>query len=218
MIEAGPLHGLGDPREGERDAVREHEALRERALVLGVEVHQLGDPVVEEAPPWTEQAVQRGHVEVDSLLSHVLDHADARDRVELLAGDLAVVGEPELHQVLHPGLADPLAPELDLALGQSHSEHADPVVLGGVNREAPPAATDVEYALARLERELLADQVELCPLGLLERLRTTLEVGAAVGHRRVEEQREELVAGVVVVADSASVAPDRVALAAQAQL
>jgi hypothetical protein len=105
-----------------------------------------------------------------------------------------------------------------LALGQRHPEHLDAVVLGGVDGKAAPATTDIEQALARLERELLAHQVELCPLGLLERLRTALEVSTAVGHRRVEEQRKELVAGVVVVADGAAVAADRVTLAAQTQL
>ena len=66
--------------------------------------------------------------------------------------------------------------------------------------------------------ELAAHQSELGLLGLLERRRASLEVGAAVGHRGVQEQGEELVAGVVVVADRAPVTADRVALAAQPQL
>ena len=87
-----------------------------------------------------------------------------------------------------------------------------------MDREAAPAAADVEHALALLQRELAADQRELGLLGLLERRRAALEVGAAVGHRRVEEQREELVARVVVVADRAAVAAERVPLAGQPQL
>jgi hypothetical protein len=45
------------------------------------------------AIPWVQQpsaraheAGERLHVKVDSLLPDVLDHADARDRVELLGG------------------------------------------------------------------------------------------------------------------------------------
>ena len=148
----------------------------------------------------------------------MLDHADARDRVEALAGQLAVVGDPQLDELLHARLSRALAPELDLALGQGHSQHLDAVVAGGVDREAPPAAADVEHALALHQRELAAHERKLGLLGLLERRRAALEVGAAVGHRRVEEQREELVAGVVVVAHRAAVAADRVALARQPQL
>ena len=73
-------------------------------------------------------------------------------------------------------------------------------------------------ALAGLQLELRADQVELGLLGLLERGGAAAPVGAAVGHRRIEEQLEEVVAGVVVVAHGAAVARDRVALAAQPQL
>ena len=42
---------------------------------------------------------------------------------------------------------------------------------GGVDREAAPAAADVEHPLARLQAELRADELELGLLGLLERRR-----------------------------------------------
>ena len=91
------------------------------------------------------------------------------------------------------------------------------MVRGGVDCEAAPPAADVEYALAGAEPELAADEFELGLLGLLERLRTACEVRAAVGHRAVEEQLEELVADVVVVLDRAAIAEQRMALAAQSQ-
>ena len=52
------------------------------------------------------------------------------------------------------------------------------VALGGVDRERAPAAADVEHALSALEPELLADELELGLLGLVER------AGArgAIGH------------------------------------
>ena len=69
-----------------------------------------------------------------------------------------------------------------------------------------------------VQLELLRDQVELGALRLLERLRAAREQRTAVGHRLVEEQREELVADVVVVADRLRVALRAVALAGQQQL
>ena len=107
--QAGALQRLLDPRQRQRHAVGEHEALRERPLVLGVEVHQLGDPVVEQPPAGPQQAVEGLHVEVDPLLPHVLDHPDARDRVEGLAGQLAVVGQAQLDPVLDARPRDALA-------------------------------------------------------------------------------------------------------------
>ena len=57
-----------------------------------------------------------------------------------------------------------------------------------------------------LELELAADQLELGALGVLQRLGALLEQRAAVGHRLVQEQGEELVRDVVVVADGLGVA------------
>ena len=85
-------------------------------------------------------------------------------------------------------------------------------------REAPPAAADVEHALAGRERELRADQLELLLLRLLERRRAAREERAAVGHRRAQEQLEELRRQVVVVAHRARVARAAVAAAPRAQL
>jgi hypothetical protein len=87
-----------------------------------------------------------------------------------------------------------------------------------VQRERAPAAADVEDALAGLQVELRADEVELGPLRLLERRRAAREDRARVRHRLVQEEREVLVGEVVVVRDRALVAQDRVALALRAQL
>ena len=73
-------------------------------------------------------------------------------------------------------------------------------------------------AWSGLELDLAADQVELGALGVLERLGPLLEQRAAVGHRLVEEEREELVGDVVVVADHLGVALARVARAAGLEL
>ena len=79
------------------------------------------------------------------------------------------------------------------------------VVLSRVDGEAAPAAADVQHShRPASDPSLRGDQIEFCPLSILERLRAPREDRAAVGHRLVEEEREELVADVVVVADRAA--------------
>lgn len=94
-----------------------------------------------------------------------------------------------------------------------------------VDREASPSAADIEHPTTGFaggaplaDSKLCADQLKFLLLGLLERARAAREDGAAVGHRGIQKQREELVADVVVVAHGAAVARDRVPLAAEAKL
>ena len=148
----------------------------------------------------------------------MLDHANRRDGVELVSAQVAVIGQPELDQVLEPRLADALATQLDLLLGERDPEHLDPIVLGRVHGEAAPPAAYVEHPLTRLEGELPTHQVQLGLLGLGQGLSAALKIRTAVGHRRIQKQSEELVAGVVVVADRAAVAPGGMPLAPQTQL
>ncbi len=84
--------------------------------------------------------------------------------------------------------------------------------------EAAPTAADVEHALALLELELRADELELRALGLLETRGAPGEERAAIGHGLVEEQREELVGDVVVVTDGPAVALAAMAAPPRAQL
>ena len=117
-----------------------------------------------------------------------------------------------------PASAARCARQRGLRLGERDPGHVHAVLARGVQRERAPAAADVEHALAGLQRELRADEVELGALGLLERRRAARPDRARVRHRLVEEEREELVGEVVVVRDRALVAQDRVALALRAQL
>ena len=217
-LERRPLERELDPREGERLAVGEHVSGREDVLERVVVRAEHGDPVVEQDAGRLEQLRERLGVAVDLVLADVLDHADARDRVERLVGDLPVVGDADLDPVGQAERGDPLAAERGLLVGDRDPENLGPVFAGRVDREAAPAAADVEDAVALLEAELGRDEVELGPLGLLEGLGAAGEDRAAVGHRRVEEQREEVVADVVVVADRLLVAVDRVPLAVEDQL
>ena len=88
----------------------------------------------------------------------------------------------------------------------------------GMQREATPTAADVEHALPRGERELLANELELGPLRLPERLRPPGPNRARVGHRLAEHQLEELVGYVVVVPDRALVTGAAVPPAARPEL
>jgi hypothetical protein len=148
----------------------------------------------------------------------VLDHADARDRVERLAGQLAVVGEADLDALVEPGLRHASACELGLRGRQRRAHHLHAVARGGVDREAAPAAAHVEHAHAAAQAELLADELELRLLGGLERVGAAREERAAVGHGGVEEEREELVRDVVVVANRAGVPRQAVAPPARPEL
>jgi len=65
--------------------------------------------VVEQAPARFEHARERGGVLIELHGADVLDHADAGDRVEALAAQLAVVGHADLDAVGDPRRGRPLA-------------------------------------------------------------------------------------------------------------
>ena len=158
------------------------------------------------------------------LLADVLTDLEGADGVEGRPagdlGDLPVVLQPDLEAVRQAALVDALVDELLLLGGDGHANDLDAVVLGGVQGKRAPAAADVEEAHARREAELGADQVELVPLRVLERVRRVrrAEVGRRVGHLRLEDQRVELVGQVVVVADRTAVAQLAVQTATDARL
>jgi hypothetical protein len=84
------------------------------------------------------------------------------------------------------------------------------VPLGGVQREAAPAAADVQQPHARTERQLAAHQVDLGILRGLQPDRLVVPDGAGVDHRRPEHQPVEVVADVVVVGDRGGIPPSAV--------
>ncbi len=166
------------------------------------------------------QPVQRGGVGRVVPVADVLPHLQRRDGVERRVGDVAVVLQPDLHAVPEAALAHALQDERALLLGERHPCDVDAVVLGGVQRQRPPAAPDVEEPLALGETELAADQVELVALGVLHRVRGVVAgpVPAGVGHLRVEDQGVEVVRQVVVVRDRLPVTQLGVQPAAQPRL
>jgi hypothetical protein len=109
----------------------------------------------------------------------VLEHAHRGDLVERpVGGQLAVVAQLDrdapaqaarVDQALHVGVL--VAAERDTV-----GLHA--IVLGSVDKQAAPARTDVQEALAAPQHQLAADVVELGLLRLRERHAAIAEVGA----------------------------------------
>src|SRR5829696_6117760 len=197
--------------------VGEDVALGERTA-LDVPVLRPRDAVVEQPAAGFQHRGELVGVDIDLRLADVLDHPDRRDRVEVLAGELAVVLDADLDLVGDTRLLHLLARELSLVLGQRDPYRFDAVALRRVDDEAAPAAADVENALAGAQFELCTDELPLGVLGRGEALRAAGEDRAGVGHRLIEEEREELVADVVVVADGFAVALGRVLAAAEVHL
>ena len=80
----------------------------------------------------------------------MLEHADARDLVvERLSGQIAIVHQFHAHPIAKPGLFDALARDLQLLRTKSDALGVHPIVLGGVDDERSPSATDVEEFLPR---------------------------------------------------------------------
>ena len=165
------------------------------------------------------QPVQRRGVRRVVPVAHVLAHLDRGHGVEAGLGHLPVVLQPHVDQLAHALLGGAGLHERLLLAADRHRRHPGPVLPGGVQGERPPAAADVGQPLigAGVQPELAADQLQLVRLRLLqgvglvlpaaEQVRTVGgDVGARVGHLRVEDELVEVVGQVVVVADRGAVA------------
>src|SRR5680860_177466 len=83
---------------------------------------QSGDAVVEQAAAGGDQLGQPLRVHLDLSITDVLDHADRGDRIEALAGDLAIVLGPDLDPVGDAGLCDPAPRLAGLGLGKGYAD------------------------------------------------------------------------------------------------
>ena len=172
----------------------------------------------QQLPARAQRAAQPPPELVHLLGADVLDHPDRGDRVVGLPGEVAIVGQPEVHEMGDARLLGGPVRTLHLRRRDRDAGDVHAVALGGVDGERAPAGADVEHALAALEPELLADQLVLGLLRLLERRRAAREDRARVGHGRAEEEPEELRRHVVVVAHGAGVALARVEAPARREL
>ena len=198
-LEAGALERLEHARELQRLAVGEDVAVRERAGV-GVGVAQAGDAVVEQPAARRQQRRELAGVLVDLLVADVLDHADAGDRVELLAGEVAVVHHADLDPLADAGRLGPLARDPRLRLRERDPEDLAPWRLAAWIAKLPQPQPTSSTRSPALEGELACRPARASPPGPPRASGAAREDRAAVGHRRVQEEREELRRHVVVVA------------------
>ena len=146
-----------------------------------------------------------------------LDHLDADDGV-VLAFDLAVVLHPHLGEPGEAGGFHPLTGQPHLLVGEGDRGDAGTALRGADGKRSPPRS-DLQHAGAGLDAREVEDAVDLAQLCLLQpggrRDRfAVVEPGAGVGHRRVQEGGEEVVAEVVVGGDVGSRAVEGVLVVA----
>src|SRR4051812_30228284 len=97
-LEAGAFERERHAAEMQRVGIGEDVTLAERAR-FRIAVTQPGDAVVQHTPPVDNERAELLCIDVDLLLADVLNHADAGDCVERLAGDLPVVLHADVHLV-----------------------------------------------------------------------------------------------------------------------
>src|SRR5689334_12685932 len=162
-----------------------------------------------------QETIHRAEVVVVVVEPDRLEHLD-RHRLVEAAGQAAVVLEQQGDAVAEPLARDALPDVLVLGAADRGRGHAAPVARRRVDRERAPARADLEESVAGRELEGPGDAVELRQLRLLERDSGRLEDGAGIGQRRVEKERVEVGAEIVVVPDVLAAARDGVAVAAVA--
>ncbi len=140
--------------------------------------------------------------------AHVLAHLDRGDRVVIVAGAVSIVPDLHIDQFFQSECGDPALRASRLLARQGHRGHPAPVFAGGMNRERPPAAADVQQPQAGPQGQLGANAVELVPLRAGQRVTAArvAPVRAGVGQARVEDQLVEADRQVIVVGDDGLVA------------
>src|SRR5438132_387289 len=83
-------------------------------------------------------------------------------------GEFAIVFELDVDFTSQAGTGNQRGRERGLPFAERDPSNPYLVVLGGEEREAAPATSDIEHALAGFEAELSTDVVELRSLGLVE--------------------------------------------------
>ena len=123
-----------------------------------------------------QKAVDRAEVGRVLLEADRLEHLDRRDLGEG-ALQRAVVLEEDLHAVAETRGADALGGQRVLLVRDRHTGDAAARGGRGVDREAAPAAADLQHVVVGAELELLADAPQLVLLRPLERLARVLPDG-----------------------------------------
>ena len=128
----------------------------------------------------------------------MLEHAD-RDDAIVLPGGLAIVEQLEVHAVGKAGIGGAALRHFELLGREGEAGDGDAAFAREIEREAAPAAADIEHALPRLEQQLRRDMALLVGLRFLDRLVGRQEIGAGVLPVAVEEEIVEHVGEIVVM-------------------
>ena len=130
-------------------------------------------------------------------MPHRLDHFH-RNQFVVASAQVAVIleqhGDPVFQSLVHY----PPCRRVVLLPRNCRRGHPATVVPGSVNREPAPAGTDLEQVITRLQVEFAADNIELVQRGFIQIGVRAGKYCRRVHHFRVEKQREEIVAEVVM--------------------
>src|SRR5579884_4112401 len=107
-----------------------------------------------------EQVADLAKIVLEVVMADRLDHLD-RDQLVVAAGEVAVVLAQHRDPVLEPGRAYARAGELVLLARDRRGGHVAAVAPRRVQGETAPAAAELDHAIARRQRQLATDALEL---------------------------------------------------------
>mmetsp|Transcript_12244 Transcript_12244/g.42690 ORF Transcript_12244/g.42690 Transcript_12244/m.42690 type:complete len:254 (+) Transcript_12244:4036-4797(+) len=151
-----------------------------------------------------QQLLDHSEVLPEVLVPHRLDHLDRYQPVKLpqqLGRQLAVVAEEDGDPVAHAPLLHLGRGVAELFLTDRDPRYPAPEALHRPDCETSPAAADLEDVMARVEFQLVEDQVQLVELGLVEGVLWAVEDAGGVHPGLVEEEPVHVVAKVIVLVD-----------------
>jgi hypothetical protein len=188
------VEGRLDRRERRQDPAREDVGLDpvRPAQLRPVRDVRKRDHLEAQPPAWPQGPIagpeERGVV----LGADGLEHLDRDDGV-IGADDVAVVSQLDADPVGEAGRPDPFRRQVVLGRRDRHGGHATPELARGIQREAAPAAADLEHVLAADEARALRHHRVFATLGVGQRNVGRVEDRTRVGQRLVEEQPVEVV-------------------------
>ena len=141
--------------------------------------------------------VGEGEEVVVAVGAEVFEGPDRDDPVDRLVELLPAVEQHPFGAWTRRLIKEPLHVCL-LVAAQSQTDDVDVVAFDSADHGGAPATPDVEQRHAWLQTQLAQRQIDLGDLRVLERHVLAIEVGAAVGLRRIEKQPKELIGQVVV--------------------
>ena len=144
-----------------------------------------------------QHRVGHGEEVVVAVMAEVLEGADRHDPVDRFVELLPPCQQHPLGCAGCPSRRTP-SDVGGLVLAERQADDVDVVFLDRAQHRGAPAAADVQQRHPGLQPQLAQRQIDLGDLRLFQRHVVALEVRAAVGLRRIEEEPEEVVRQVVV--------------------